>query len=53
MQINDQALMNSIVDLKKEDLEVSENDKLGYELDFFFENVLDTVVEYFELEKAK
>ncbi len=53
MQINDQALM-SIVDLSKESKEVSEelNSNLGCELDFFFNNVMDTVVEFFELEKA-
>ncbi len=52
MQINDQALM-SIVDLAKENKEVSEqNSNLGCELDFFFNNVMDTVVEFFELEKV-
>ena len=52
MQINEQALM-SIVDLAKENKAVSEtNSNLGYELDFFFENVMDTVVEFFKLEKV-
>lgn len=52
MQINDQALM-SIVDLAKENKEVSvTNNNLGCELDFFFNNVMDTVVEFFEIEKV-
>ena len=50
MQINDQSLM-SIVDLyiKKKNMDEK---NLGSELDFFFDNVMDTVVEFFELEKV-
>ena len=51
MQMNEKSLI-SIVELamekKEEHIQVLNN-----ELDFFFENVMDTVVEYFELEKVQ
>ena len=50
MQMNEKSLM-SIVELAMENKEVH-SQVLTNELDFFFENVMDTVVEYFEVEKV-
>ena len=50
MQMNEETLM-SIVEQAKENKKMIDGN-LGCELDFFFENVMDTVVEYFELEKV-
>ena len=50
MQMNDEILMN-IVERVDESGMSDSNQILGCELEFFFENVMDTVVEYFELEK--
>ena len=50
MQMNDETLM-SIVEQAKEN-RLQESQILSNELDFFFENVMDTVVEFFELEKV-
>ena len=50
MQMNEKSLM-SIVELAMEKKE-EHSQVLNNELDFFFENVMDTVVEYFELEKV-
>ena len=52
MQMNDETLM-SIVERAKENRMVDSKDtRLNNELEFFFENVIDTVVEYFEVEKV-
>lgn len=50
MQMNEKSLM-SIVEqaIEKKD---EHSQILNSELDFFFENVMDTVVEYFEVEKV-
>lgn len=50
MQMNEKSLM-SIVELAIENKE-EHSQVLSSELDFFFENVMGTVVEYFELEKV-
>ncbi len=50
MQMNEESLM-SIVELAMENKK-EHSQVLNSELDFFFENVMDTVVEYFELEKV-
>ena len=54
MQMNDETLM-SIVERSRE-MKVSQsedsNENLVSELAFFFDNVMDTVVEYFEIEKV-
>ncbi len=50
MQMNDESLM-SIVERAMEERKIN-NEHLGCELDLFFNNVMDTVVEYFELEKV-
>ena len=50
MQMNDETLM-SIVEQAEEN-RLQESQILSNELDFFFENVMDTVVEFFELEKV-
>lgn len=50
MQMNEKSLMSIVeaaMEKKEEHIQVLNN-----ELDFFFENVMDTVVEYFELEKV-
>ena len=50
MQMNEKSLMSIVeeaMEKKEEHIQVLSN-----ELDFFFENVMDTVVEYFELEKV-
>lgn len=51
MQMNDETLM-SIVERAKENRMLERNTSLNCELECFFENVMDTVVEYFEMEKA-
>lgn len=51
MQMKDETLM-SIVERAKEMKSRDSNPNLSCELEFFFDNVMDTVVEYFELEKV-
>lgn len=52
MQMNDETLMSIVEKAKENRMVDSKNTSLNNELEFFFENVMDTVVEYFELEKA-
>ena len=50
MQMNDETLMSIVEQAKEKKMSDSELN-LGCELEFFFENVMDTVVEYFEVKK--
>ena len=50
MQMKDESLM-SIVERAMEERNLN-SEHLGCELDLFFNNVMDTVVEYFEVEKV-